>query len=111
MNFKHVLMTLAISGATAFAANNTTSTITSALCGINSMIKAILPTIALAMFLLAGLAYAAGQAFGAETKGRAQNWAMSLLVGGIIGLVLAILAPTIVGFFAGTATGLGSLPC
>lgn len=78
------------------------------LCQIKDIIKTILPTVALIMLLLAGLVYAAGQAFGAEMKAKAQGWAMALLVGAIIGLLLAVLAPSLVDIFAGAGVGLGT---
>jgi len=75
------------------------------LCYFKILVTGVLPTLALILFLFAGLAYAAGQAFGAETKAKAQGWAMSLLVGGIIGIVLAVLAPILVQIFVTMAIG------
>ncbi|MGB9635119.1 MAG: hypothetical protein ACPL0A_01450 [Candidatus Micrarchaeia archaeon] len=63
----------------------------------------ILPVVALVMIVLAGLVYAAGQAMGAEMRSRASVWATSLLVGAIIGLILAASAKGIVKAFAGAA--------
>lgn len=100
------LALVAVFGAALVSAGTTTSitatvtAITTALCGIRSLIIGIVPTISLILILLAGLAYAAGQAFGAETKAKAQGWAMSMLVGGIIGILLVIIAPFVVDTFA-----------
>jgi len=74
-----------------------------ALCGFQTLVYTVLPTLALIMFLFAGLAYAAGQVFGAEMRAKAQGWAMSLLVGGIIGIFIAVLAPILVTIFTGMA--------
>ncbi|MGC8923919.1 MAG: hypothetical protein ACP5KJ_01855 [Candidatus Micrarchaeia archaeon] len=63
----------------------------------------ILPVVALVMIVLAGLVYAAGQVMGAEMRSRASVWATSLLVGAIIGLILAASAKGIVKAFAGAA--------
>ena len=88
------------------------SSIAQRLCDIKTLIVQVIPTIALIMFLLAGLAYAAGQAFGAETKAKAQGWAMSLLVGGIVGIIIAVLAPTLVDIFVGmNSVGMSTNPC
>jgi hypothetical protein len=92
-----------ISASTSAMASN----IAASLCGFKILVMGILPTLALILFLFAGLAYAAGQAFGAETKAKAQGWAMSLLIGGIIGIVLAVLAPLLVSIFIGMSTGTG----
>jgi len=79
----------------------TETAISNQLCNIKNLIVGIIPTIALIMFLLAGLVYAAGQTFGAEMKAKAQGWAMSLLVGGIVGIVIAVIAPLLVDTFIG----------
>jgi len=76
------------------------SGIAGSLCQIKSMIDTILPTVALTMLLLSGLVYAAGQAFGAEMKAKAQGWAMAILVGAIIGILLSVLAPFLLNVFS-----------
>jgi hypothetical protein len=102
---------VAVFAGLAFAtAPASTSGITSGLCQLKALIVGIIPTLALMMFLLAGLAYAAGQVFGAETKAKAQGWAMSLLVGGIIGIIIAVLAPFLVDIFIGMGLS-GSRAC
>ena len=83
------------------------TSLATAICTVKWLVYGMLPTIALVMFMLAGLAYAAGQAFGAETKAKAQNWAMNLLVGGVVGIVLEILAPAILNIFVQN-TGMSS---
>jgi hypothetical protein len=75
------------------------SAVAGALCGFQTLVYTVLPTLALIMFLFAGLAYASGQVFGAEMRAKAQGWAMSLLVGGIVGIFLAVLAPILVTIF------------
>jgi len=108
--YKAALLALILVGvvsATSASAAVTTmaSAIKVGLCYFKILVTGVLPTLALILFLFAGLAYAAGQAFGAETKAKAQGWAMSLLVGGIIGIVLAVLAPILVQIFVTMAIG------
>jgi hypothetical protein len=106
-------MLLVIGLVSAGTASNITlmsQTVAKGLCQFKILVVGILPALALILFLFAGLAYAAGQAFGAETKAKAQGWAMSLLVGGIIGIVLAAIAPVIATIFVGMATGTGMSP-
>jgi len=95
-----LFLAMGLVSASAYASN-----IAAGLCNFKILIIGVLPTLALILFLFAGLAYAAGQAFGAETKAKAQGWAMSLLVGGIIGVVLAVLAPLLVTIFVGMGLG------
>lgn len=79
------------------------TTLSSSLSNIQNQITTLVPIISLVMIVLAGLVYAAGQVMGAEMRSRASVWATSLLVGAIIGLVLAASAGGIVGMFSGAA--------
>jgi len=47
------------------------------------------------LVVLAGVVYAAGEMTGAETRARAHTWATGMLMGAVIGLVIILLAPTI----------------
>jgi hypothetical protein len=55
------------------------------------MITTALPIIVIALFALAAIAYAAGQVFGAEMRGRATGWAMNMVVGAVIALIIYLL--------------------
>ncbi len=68
-------------------------------------IVGIVPIVALLMFIMAGFVYAAGQIFGAETRSRANVWSTTMLVGGIIGLVLAASAPYFLAVFSRATLG------
>lgn len=52
-------------------------------------VKAVVPVIALLMFILSGAIYAIGQVMGAETRARATVWSTAMLLGGILGLIIA----------------------
>ena len=72
-------------------------------------IKNVVPIVALLMFILAGGIYAIGQVLGAETRARASVWATAMLVGGVIGLIIAASAQffleTFSKFSMGSASG------
>ncbi|NYZ78997.1 hypothetical protein H0N99_02515 [Candidatus Micrarchaeota archaeon] len=82
-----------------------------ALCQFQTLVYTVLPSLSLIMFLFAGLAYASGQVFGSEMRAKAQGWAMSLLVGGIIGIFLAVLAPILVKIFTQMSPGTFTFSC
>ena len=82
----------------AFAATGLTGT----LSGIASQLQSLLPIVALVMIVLAGVIYAGGQVMGAEMRSRAVVWAQSLLIGAIIGLIIAALAPVLISLFSAT---------
>jgi len=99
------LTTPLFAAASSISTSTMASNIRAALCDFQTLVYTVLPTLALIMFLFAGLAYAAGQVFGAEMRAKAQGWAMSLLVGGIIGIFIAVLAPILVKIFTDMAGG------
>ncbi|MEM4332054.1 MAG: TrbC/VirB2 family protein [Candidatus Micrarchaeia archaeon] len=94
--FALIALLLAIN--VAFAQTNTE--LSTQLENIKNSLKTILPIVAIVMIVLAGVVYAAGQVMGAEMRSRASVWATSLLVGAIIGLILAASAEAIVGLFS-----------
>jgi hypothetical protein len=77
----------------------------SALGTICANIKGVIPVVALLMFILAGGIYAIGQVLGAETRARASVWATAMLVGGIIGLIIAASAQFLLQTFASFSIG------
>lgn len=68
------------------------------LCGD---IQGLIPTAAMLLVIVAGVVYAAGQVFGAETRARANVWATSCLTGAIIGILISQIAPQILSILAG----------
>ena len=79
--------------------------IKSSLQEICGTIKDIVPVVAMLMFIIAGAVYAAGQVMGAETRARANVWSTAMLVGGMIGLMIAASAGYFVSVFSGFALG------
>jgi hypothetical protein len=80
-----------------------TGTLVDALTDIQGQIESIIPVVAVMMIVLAGLIYGIGQVMGAEMRGRAAVWAQALLIGAILGLVIAAMAGPLVGLFSGAA--------
>ncbi|MDD5337250.1 MAG: hypothetical protein PHS02_02095 [Candidatus ainarchaeum sp.] len=58
-------------------------------------IKGILPIVSFLMIVAAGVIYAAGQLLGAETRARASVWATAMLIGAMIGLLIVVIAPSV----------------
>jgi hypothetical protein len=93
------LTVLFLAGLTHTTVTSVVSILSSEVCSLKYLVYGLMPTTVLTLFLLAGFIYAAGQAFGAETKARAQGWAISMLTGGIIGILIIILAPALISIF------------
>lgn len=69
-----------------------------------STIETILPVITFVLFILAGVAYAVGQFFGAETRAKAVGWSMSIITGAIVALIIYVLGPVIITAMGGGST-------
>ncbi len=75
--------------------------IKNAICAVYNLISGILPVMAFVLFVLAGVAYAAGNFFGAEMRAKATGWAMNMITGTIIALVLSAIGPSILSALYG----------
>jgi accessory gene regulator protein AgrB len=64
------------------------------------MLTSVLPIITILLFVIAAVAYGAGQIFGAEMRSRATSWATTMVVGAIIALLIWMLAKPILGIFS-----------
>jgi cytochrome bd-type quinol oxidase subunit 2 len=61
------------------------------------------------MVILAGATYALGQMLGAETRARASVWGTAMLTGAVVGIVIYVVTPWIIGMILGKTTTAG--PC
>lgn len=103
------------SSSTSSSTGNTSivETLTSQLCGIVGGVRTVIGVIALVMFLVGGVLYAVGHFMPAagQVKASMQGWAMGMILGGVVGVILVILAPFIVTTILNFGSGLSSLPC
>lgn len=67
-----------------------------------SDIESIVPIVAFIMILAAGVIYAVGQLMGAETRARASVWATAMFVGAIIGILIVVITPKVLGSIYGS---------
>ena len=102
---KKTLLLLLAFASLAFATSSVASTINEQLISLVNMLRSIVPVIALGLFVFAGIVYAVGQVFDVQTRQKAQNWAMAMIVGGIIGIIIVIIAPWLVDFLLGFSSG------
>jgi len=100
---KRILLPIALIAlaSVAFATSSVASTINQQLIDLVNMLRNIVPVISLGLFVFAGIVYAIGQVFDVQTRQKAQNWAMAMIVGGIIGIIIVIIAPWLVDFLLG----------
>ena len=99
-----VLLFSLVSLALSFADTTTaTQTLSAAICAIYDIVKNLLPIFGFVLFVLAGVVYAGGNFFGAETRAKAQGWAMNMIVGALIAFIISILGPVLLGAFGYTS--------
>ncbi len=72
-----------------------------------SNLTEILPIIAMLLIIGGGVVYAAGQIMGAETRARAAGWATAMLIGAVIGILIATVAPSIISAMYGCQISCG----
>ena len=83
-----------------FADNSPTSQLKNALSSLCQGLSQMVPVAAMLMVLLASVIYATGQMMGAETRARANVWATSALTGAIIGILISVIAPSVLQMIA-----------
>ncbi|MCX8202422.1 MAG: hypothetical protein N3G74_01275 [Candidatus Micrarchaeota archaeon] len=108
---KFVMLTLLILFSISFAQTTTGSDrIKKAICDVYKIVDGVLPVMAFVLFVLAGVAYAAGNFFGAEMRAKATGWAMNMITGAIIALILSAIGPTILTSLYGSTVGSSLCP-
>ena len=92
-------MTLASAQVSTF---NTTG-VQQTLCNVISAVQDVVGVIAVLLFVIGGIMYAIAHMMpsSGQLRGNLQGWSMGMIVGGIVGLILVILAPGIVTFILG----------
>ena len=86
---------------TLFAISAEAQKLTSTLGSICNLAAALLPVIAFVLFILAGVAYAAGNFFGADARAKSTGWAMNMITGAVIAFLLWIIGPMLISSLAG----------
>ncbi|MGC9132755.1 MAG: hypothetical protein ACP5HJ_03950 [Candidatus Micrarchaeia archaeon] len=85
--------------------------VSSVLCNIVKGIKSVVTVIAVAMFVVGGVLYAIGNLLTGSMKQSAHGWAQGLIIGGLVGIVLVIIAQPIVNLIAQLGTGISQIEC
>jgi len=93
--------TLSLLAGFAFATDPPTSQLRAALSSLCQGLNQLVPVAAMLMVLLASVIYATGQMMGAETRARANVWATSALTGALIGILISVIAPSVLQTIAG----------
>lgn len=108
---KGILMLLMLAGLSfAVASSQNASNIKTGLCSLLVLINNLLAVVIFILIVGAAIVYAGGQLLGAETRARATVWATSMFMGSIIGVVIYIIVPYVLGIMLGGSVT-GSMAC
>jgi hypothetical protein len=87
------------------AAQNAVSSISSALCGIYSIVHAVIFVIGLVLIIIGGAMYAIAHLLPAPLKGSLQGYGIGMVVGGVVGIIISLSSGYIIGVLASGQTG------
>ncbi len=77
----------------------------SAICQVYSFVNVIVFVLALTLMILGGALYAGAQILPGATRGQVQAYAMGLVLGGVAGAIIAMLAPYVLSVVYNAPTG------
>ena len=84
------------------AAAGETAAIGAGICSLFTLINMVLTAVIFLLIVAAAVVYAGGQLLGAETRARATVWATSMFIGALIGVLIYIIAPMVLGAMSPT---------
>jgi len=90
-------------GANFAQATSGITAVSSAFCALVGTVRSIIALFAVIMFLIGGVLYAIAHFLPTtgQLKGSMQAWAIGIILGGIVGVILVIIAQPIVNMVAG----------
>ncbi len=100
------LVVLSVLGFAGLAFSQTTTsagaTISGTLCEVFNTVKDVIFILGLTLMILGGAIYAGANLMPASAKGGFMGYGMAMIIGGIIGVAIAVAAPFILNLIVGT---------
>ncbi len=99
-----LLVTMLSSVVVAIAAsqNSVQSIVTSQICVIYGIVHTVIFVLGLALMILGAALYAAAHIMPGQAKGSFQGYGMGMIIGGVIGVIIAFSAPYLLSLIAGS---------
>lgn len=88
-----------------------TSSIVAQICALYNTVHTIIFILGLALIIVGAALYAGGNIAPSQVKGAAQGYGIGMIMGGIVGVIIAIAAPYILGIISGTAASTITAQC
>ncbi len=79
------------------AALDEAESIKAGICGLYNLVNTVLTAVIFLLIVAAAVVYAGGQLLGAETRARATVWATSMFMGALIGVLIYVIVPYVLG--------------
>ncbi len=94
---------------TADSTNSVTNALTSQLCGIVGSVRTIVGVLALTLFLIGGVLFAVSHFLptNLEFKKSLTVWSQGMIIGGLIGLIIVLIAQPIISLITQIGTSAG----
>ncbi len=83
------------------------STILNTICSVFNTIKSVIFILGLALMVLGGAVYAGANLMPSQSRGAFQGYGMAMVIGGIIGVAIAVAAPFILNTIVSASGGSG----
>jgi hypothetical protein len=106
MYAKYIFLTLSMLGfvvAVASAQNTAATGATAALCQIFNTVRNIIFLLGITLVILGAAVYAAANIMPSQSKGGFQGYGMGMIIGGIIGVAIAVIAPYVINLIVSSA--------
>jgi len=102
----YLLMSIATITSVLAQSSNAAGQLTSALCGIIKGVRTIVGVLAICLFLVGGILYAVAHFLptSVDLRKSMMSWATAMITGGIIGLIIVIIAAPLVNLIINFGT-------
>ncbi len=84
------------------------SAVLETICNVFNTIKSVIFILGLALMVLGGAIYAGANLMPSQSRGAFQGYGMAMVIGGIIGVSIAVAAPFILNTIVGASGGSGT---
>ena len=91
------------------AQNSIVSTVTSQICIIYTVVHTAIFILGLALMIGGAALYAASHIMPGQTKSTLQGYGMGMIMGGVIGVIIAEIAPFLLGLIMGSSGAVSSI--
>jgi hypothetical protein len=91
------------------AGNSIVSTVTSQICIIYTVVHTAIFILGLALMIGGAALYAASHIMPGQSKSTLQGYGMGMILGGVIGVIIAEIAPFLLGLIMGSSASVASI--